>query len=382
MLETSWYHGNNSVGPGDGTSVTLPSSGGSLSYVPEGCIVVRSDSYKPWENPYDLVSHKAEILVRIILNATATPLLFLFGFPANILNAVVFYRQGIGERINMCLFVLSLTDLVGLTAQFLRNLEQMYRALIKVRGVLEENIVGFTGFSKVSQFITCVIACERFLCVFLPFKAQKYLKTSSMAAVIGVIGVFLLGGMWLIAGHKHTFTCVFDPLTNETDLASSYTSFYLDHKYVFDIIDVFVYTVVFSIVLQFLIIITSILTVIKLYQAFMWRHLHGAVGSSHKAQQSKDLSRLSKKEVATTKMLLASSLLFIVCFSPIVMLQLSLYLVKDLSNSGRYYNLLSVLWKIVAVLRMVTASLNFVIYYHMGSRFRTTLKDIVSCVRK
>ncbi|PVD28872.1 hypothetical protein C0Q70_11467 [Pomacea canaliculata] len=145
MLETSWYHGNNSVGPGDGTSVTLPSSGGSLSYVPEGCIVVRSDSYKPWENPYDLVSHK-----------------------------------------------------VG-------------------------RLGGFTGFSKVSQFITCVIACERFLCVFLPFKAQKYLKTSSMAAVIGVIGVFLLGGMWLIAGHKHTFTCVFDPLTNETDLASSYT---------------------------------------------------------------------------------------------------------------------------------------------------------------
>ncbi|PVD28869.1 hypothetical protein C0Q70_11464 [Pomacea canaliculata] len=299
MLEASWYHGNTFVGSGDGTSVTLPSSGGSLSYVPEGCIVVRSDSYKPWENPYDLVSHK----------------------------------------VGRCR--------------------------------------GFTGFSKTSQFITCVIACERCLCVFLPFKAQKYLKTSSMAAVIGVVGVFLVGGMALIAGHKHTFTCVFDPLTNETDLANSYTSFYLDHKYVFDIIDVFVYAVVFTIVLLFVIIITSILTVIKLYQASTWRHLHGAVGSSHKAQQSQDLSRLSKKEVATTKMLLASSLLFIVCFSPVVMLQLSLYLVKELSDSGRYYNLLSVLWRIVTVLRMVTASLNFVIYYHMGSRFRTTLKDIL-----
>ncbi|PVD28868.1 hypothetical protein C0Q70_11463 [Pomacea canaliculata] len=141
MLEAFSYHGTTLVGSGDGPPVTLPSSGGSLSYVPEGCIVVRSDSYKPWENPYDLVNRKAS-----------------------------------------------------------------------------------PGFSKTSQFITCVIACERCLCVFLPFKAQKYLKTSSMAAVIGVVGVFLVGGMALIAGHKHTFTCVFDPLTNETDLANSYTS--------------------------------------------------------------------------------------------------------------------------------------------------------------
>ncbi|PVD28873.1 hypothetical protein C0Q70_11468 [Pomacea canaliculata] len=296
MLEASWYHVNTSVGPGDGTSVTLPSSDGSLSYVPEGCIVVR--------------------------------------------------------------------------------------ALIKVRGVLEENILGFIGFSKTSQFITCVIACERCLCVFLPFKAQKYLKTSSMAAVIGVVGVFLVGDMNLIAGHKHTFTCVFDPLTNETDLANSYTSFYLDHKYVLDILDIFVYNVVFTIVLPFVIIITSILTVIKLYQASTWRYLHGAVRSSDKAQQSQDLSRLSKKEVATTKMLLVSSLLFIVCFSPEVVLQLSLYWVNDLSNSGRYYNLLSVMWRIISVLPMVTASLHFVIYYHMGSWFRTTLKDILSCVKK
>ncbi|PVD28875.1 hypothetical protein C0Q70_11470 [Pomacea canaliculata] len=239
----------------------------------------------------------------------------------------------------------------------------MYRALIKVRGVLEENIIGFNGFSKTSQFIMCVISCERCLCVFLPFKAQTYFKTSSMAAVIGVVGVLLLVGNNLVAAHKHTFTCVFDPLTNETDLASSYTSFYLDNKYFLDIIDVFVYTVVFTIVLLFVIIITSILTVNKLYQASSWRHLHGAVGSLNKTQQSKELSRLSKKEVATTKMLLASSLLFIVFFSPVVMLQLSLWWVNDLSSSGRYYNLLSVLWRII-IARQITTMLE-ASWYHV-----------------
>ncbi|PVD28874.1 hypothetical protein C0Q70_11469 [Pomacea canaliculata] len=116
MLEAFSYNGTTFVGPGDEPPVTLPSSGGSLSYVPEGCIVVRSDSYKPWENPYDLVSHK----------------------------------------------------------------------------------VGRLGGSEIPQDFQ---------------HGGRYRG----------YGVLLLGGMNVIAGHKHTFTCVFDPLTNETDLANSYT---------------------------------------------------------------------------------------------------------------------------------------------------------------
>lgn len=87
---------------------------------------------------------QAEFLFKVIVNATATPILFLFGFPANILNAIIFYRQGLRERINMCLFTLSLADLVALTAQFFLNLEQMYRALFNVQaGYFQENIIGW-----------------------------------------------------------------------------------------------------------------------------------------------------------------------------------------------------------------------------------------------
>lgn len=82
-------------------------------------------------------------MIKIILNATITPVLFLFGFPANILNAAVFYRQGLRERINMCLFVLALADLVALTAQFFLNFEQMYRTLFNVQtAVFQEYTIG------------------------------------------------------------------------------------------------------------------------------------------------------------------------------------------------------------------------------------------------
>ena len=38
------------------------------------------------------------------------PILFLIGGPANVINMAVFYKQGLKERINVCLFSLSLSD--------------------------------------------------------------------------------------------------------------------------------------------------------------------------------------------------------------------------------------------------------------------------------
>lgn len=163
-----------------------------------------------------------------------------------------------------------------------------------------------------------------------------------------------------------------------------FCSFYLEHKYEFDIIDVFIYSVIFTIALVFLIIITSVLTILKLYQASRWRQQNaGALAATTKGdgEPTKDSSTLSSKEVAITKMLVASSFLFIFCFAPVVIVQLSMYLVSDLSASGYYYNLISVLWRIISQLRMINCSLNFIVYYRMGSRFRMTLGEVLRCTK-
>ncbi|PVD25882.1 hypothetical protein C0Q70_13546 [Pomacea canaliculata] len=91
-------------------------------------------------------------------------------------------------------------------------------------GFFLQYTVGLTGFLWVSQFLTCVIACERCFCVFSPLKAQKYLKTSTMAWVILVTSVFLVGGIALTAGYKLIFICVFDPITNQTSSGTGFTS--------------------------------------------------------------------------------------------------------------------------------------------------------------
>ncbi|PVD25885.1 hypothetical protein C0Q70_13549 [Pomacea canaliculata] len=212
-------------------------------------------------------------------------------------------------------------------------------------------------------------------------KAQKYLKTSTMAWVILVTSVFLVGAIALTAGYKHIFICVFDVLTNQTSQVQGFTNFFLDNKFAFEIIGIF-NSILFTIVLLFVMIITTVLTIIKLYQAARWRQQNGAVSvktSSETTEARKGPSQLSSKEEAITKMLVVASILFIVCLSPVVMVQISVFTVSELSYSGRYYNTISVLWEIIVQLRMVSCSLNFIIYCRMGSRFRSTLREILRC---
>lgn len=75
---------------------------------------------------------QTEFWIRSLLSSTVTPLLYILGVPANIFNALVFHRQGLRERINMCLFTLSLVDLLAMTVQFLLNIEVAYRNLFHV----------------------------------------------------------------------------------------------------------------------------------------------------------------------------------------------------------------------------------------------------------
>ena len=76
----------------------------------EGCKILHFDGFVPWDNPDNLVSLEVEAFVDRLKGAIVLPLLFLIGGPANVINMAVFYKQGLRERVNLCLFALSLAD--------------------------------------------------------------------------------------------------------------------------------------------------------------------------------------------------------------------------------------------------------------------------------
>ena len=81
---------------------------------PSDCLVLQYQDFLPWDNPTNVISAKTEDLVRRWKNALVLPVLFVIGGPANVINMAVFCKQGLKERINVCLFALSLADFLYL----------------------------------------------------------------------------------------------------------------------------------------------------------------------------------------------------------------------------------------------------------------------------
>ena len=65
--------------------------------------------FLPCDNPENLVDKATREEVEGLLLMTVLPSLELFGVTTNVINCMVFVRQGLRDRINLCLFSLALS---------------------------------------------------------------------------------------------------------------------------------------------------------------------------------------------------------------------------------------------------------------------------------
>lgn len=142
-----------------------------------------------------------------------------------------------------------------------------------------------------------------------------------------------------------------------------------------DILDIFVYGTCLPGLFLLIIVITTVITVISLRSAVSKRHTMTTANDCQQ-QSSKSTASLSSKEVTVTRMLIGTSVLFIVCLTPNFVGQVATFIIPDLSLNGRFYNLKMVLWCLTSLLRVVNCSVNTCIYYTLGSRFRQVLHEM------
>ena len=95
--------------------------------IPQGCHVVLSEEmdFLPWDNPDNIITAEVENIIRRIKDILI-PIFFLIGGPANVISLAVFYKQGLKERFNLCLFALSLADELFLIETMLLFGEQIH----------------------------------------------------------------------------------------------------------------------------------------------------------------------------------------------------------------------------------------------------------------
>ena len=150
------------------------------------CVILDMNVTIPWNNPENLISRETEFLFDRIKFIVLIPVLFLIGFPANCINMAVFYKQGLKERINLCLFSLALIDLACLIVVIVFYAERIYlqftnsedRIGAVYRYLIDNNMGGLFGVAYGPMFLSAIISTERCIRVLFPLRAQSTLRAS------------------------------------------------------------------------------------------------------------------------------------------------------------------------------------------------------------
>ena len=319
--------------------------------------------FLPWNNPDNIVSAEVEDIARRLKDGLLLPILFLIGGPANVINMAVFYKQGLKERVNLCLFALSLADELYLVQAMFLYGEQLHLQFTTkerfgpmMRFMANNNLVGFFGFTWVSQILSAIIASERCLCVLSPLRFQTLLQTRTMAVIVALVYVLVMGLYFFVAA-RYRIACVYDPVSDTIRYTGVAGEFYKNHETIINYLDSFVYGACIPGAVMIIVTTTTIITAMKIREAALWR-----AGTS-------SLS-ISPREVALTKMLIGSSVLFIVCVSPIALLHFVWLFLPEMNTGRRNHNFfLTSLWILEAV-SYVNSTFNIFVYYTMGSRYR------------
>ena len=149
--------------------------------------------------------------------------------------------------------------------------------------------------------------------------------------------------------------------------------FYRDNKIAMDILSQLVYSTVLIMLFFTTIAVTTTITAFRLRRVVQWRQ----------CSTSSVAATSSIKEIALTKTLVATSVLFIVCLAPTIMVQIASFVEPEFYFTGHYYNLAYTLRNVMVFFKASNSSFNFFIYYNMSTRYRETLLDIFRlCVRK
>ncbi|XP_076471185.1 uncharacterized protein LOC143301065 [Babylonia areolata] len=292
-----------------------------------------------------------------VIECGLLPAVSLLGLPANILNVMVFHRQGLRDKMNLCLFTLALVDFMYLLCMFLSTFycpaallspDPLWEQTLKWQ--IRKHVINFVyAFWYSSGTITAIISTERCLCVTLPLRSASLFTTRTMACML-VGAIALINLLCLTYALKHTVGWQEDADGNDTAL-------FLRHKVHFQVITDTVLPGV-SFLTFFVVVVVTVVTVRKLRTALAWRQ------NSSSASSTRD-----KQQMTLVRMLIAVSCVYIACNTPKLSLAIVRFLVREFSTSGRYRNLFFVTHRAGHVLLMINSSVNVFIYHRQSSRW-------------
>ncbi|KAL8582691.1 hypothetical protein ACOMHN_053285 [Nucella lapillus] len=344
------------------------------------CLTVNFSVFRFHDDSKDVVSAEASNMLNNVVHMVCFPVLFFIGFLSNIVNMVVSFQNGLKQRINLCLFCLSLMDLIFVTLAFLIYVEKLgvkdFTSSSMSVGHVSETLIKnhmfglYSGSGLASQFISAVIAGERCLCVVWPLRFSTVLKTKTSGAIL-LVGVLLIFAGRFVVSMKYHVVCVVDTETGLTSFLVTSSEFYRTNLKLMAILDGWMYGLCLPTFLCSFVFITTTITAANLQKS-----------TEFQKESSSSSATLSARNIAVTRMLIYLSLQFIVLNTPNMLFRISLIFLPELITSGNWGNLYFMLLAVTELCILLNSSLNFVVYYFFGSKYRESVLAMVCRWRK
>ncbi|KAK0067957.1 FMRFamide receptor [Biomphalaria pfeifferi] len=330
-----------------------------------------NNSEQPIIDDYDinpLITDEEKTIYEVVCLVFISFCIGLCGIISNIINLIVFTKQGLDSTTNIGLFSLALADLLSsVTIEWY---------CISFNPLLIHSDINFyppevqhltagtphSAFACITNWITAYIAAERCLSIASPLKVKQILTPRRTGFIIVLIYIGIT--MPVVPEYATAYLAPkFFPEFNKTLVGLAF----IEGRYNLGGISLISYSILTFISFIAVILFTAIL-VIRLKQKTSWRRL-----STFDNVQSENMSR---RDRAAIKMVIVIASLFIVNFSPTVAFFGAVFIVPEFNITGKYRNLFLVSAAFAFITDALNASINIVSYYTMSTKYRQTFQQV------
>ncbi|KAH9498968.1 Endothelin-converting enzyme 2 [Bulinus truncatus] len=316
--------------------------------------------------PYNSVAHLDYLVISDITRSyfelvdlsVLTSFVCLLGTASNIVNIIVFYRQGMRSAVNISFMALSITDLLNVILNLWVSISSypilMYSPYIPINiGEVSYLTGGFPHgcLTRITAWITVYMTAERCVCIRWPFKVKSWI--TPRRTVIAITFICIINFVSFVPQYLFQYLdWKFVPEFNESRLGivKYKERIDLDRKSIF----IFSMMMLVSFVL---VIVFTILLIIQLNRVTKWR----------KVSQSNTLAGRDKTVVRTVLVL---ACVLIVTFTPNLITCAINFIVPGFDMTGDYSNAFFVSMSFALLFDAINSSINTVLYYMMSSSFR------------
>lgn len=166
---------------------TVISSNSSLST----STMMSSDLHTNESNCSEVISPVTEDIA--FIDKTLTPIIYVFGFPGNILSFLIWIQPRMRHSSGVYLATLALVDFIFLVLHLLYELEKLWDVrTINLPVMCECFTVVYLTFQYLAPLLVLAFTVERYISVCHPFKREKYCTTKRAEIVsLSLAGVSL-----------------------------------------------------------------------------------------------------------------------------------------------------------------------------------------------